>query len=93
MSKFAWRILLIEFYLFIPLSVILITFQGHSIVSDHDQISRSQQCQIALAENFLCLSDWVETLQDCEKRQANFDYSIFFFFLLFLASLVFKGDN
>ena len=53
---------LIELYLFIPLSVTLIAFQGHSSV-------------IVLTENFMFLFVEVETLRLCWLRQVNHEYT------------------
>ena len=57
----------------------------HTTFSDFDCISRAQQCQTVLTENFMFFSDYVET--------AIVDYVKIMNTTIFFFSHIFKGDN
>ena len=57
-------------YPFVPLSVTMTVFQGHS-------------SQTASTENFMFLSDYVEALLDCWLRRVDHDHVTILFFTVF----------
>ena len=56
------------------LNVAIMSFTIHTTFSDLDCISRSQQCQTVSSQNFMFLSDEVESLYDCWFHQVDHEY-------------------